>query len=326
MPGAWVLSIGHGACVPPRRLSSHAPADRHGIVTHADALRDGVDLDVLYRDLRSGRLERAHRGVYRLPDAEDPHAAARAAVRHLGASAVVVIDSAAGLHQLEGARNRPTVAAAVPRGSERRQRAGIALHFWDMPASDVVEVDGIAVTSVVRTLADCARLLPRFEAVALVDSALHRGLVVPEQFDQIGAIMGRRPGCPAGRQVLRDARVGAQSPLETRVRLRASDGGFPPDRLQVPVHEAQGRLIGIVDLGYRLPNGGWLYVEADGRSVHELPDAVLHDRHRQNAIVNQSGSHLLRVTWDDTMDARTIPDLLRPILRRHGWRPASRGC
>jgi len=310
--------------MPPRRPTSAASVDAFGIVTHADAVRDGVDRDVLYRDLRSGRLERVHRGVYRRPGDDDSHAAARAAVTHLGSTAVVVVDAAARLHGLAGARERPTVALAVPRGCERRQRAGIALHFWDMPASDVVEVDGIPVTSLVRTVADCARLLPRFEAVALVDSALHQGLLVPARFDQVAAIMARRPGCPAGRRVLRDARTGAQSPLETRVRLRASDGGFPPDRLQVPVHDPEGRLIAVADAGYRLPGGGWLYVEADGRSVHELPEAVLHDRRRQNGILSQADSFLVRVTWADTMDARTIPDVLRPILVRHGWRPSPR--
>lgn len=307
--------------MPRLRPVSTAPTDPFGLIRLDAAVEAGASPDAIYRDARAGRLERAHRGVYRRPEVVDAHAALRAAIAHLGPTAIGVVHSAARTHGLAGAWDRSAVAVAVPRGLEKRQRAGIDLHFWRIPDVDVVSVDGLPVTSVARTLADTSRLLSRFEAVALVDSALHQGLIVPAQFDQVAAMMGRRPRCPRGRAVLRAARIGAQSPLETRVRLRAADGGFPPDALQVPIRADDGHLVGYADMGYRLPGGGWLYVEADGLAVHELPEAVLHDRSRQNAIVTKPGTHLVRVTWADTTDAATIPGLLRPTLQRVGWHP-----
>ena len=110
---------------------------------------------------------------------------------------------------------------ALPPGLERRQRDGIDLHFWDIPESDVTIVDGLRVTSLQRTVADVSRLLPRFVAVSCLDSALDQGLLDLGDLDAVRDLMARRRNCVAGRRHLAEARVGAQSPLETRVRLRA---------------------------------------------------------------------------------------------------------
>jgi hypothetical protein len=136
--------------------------------------------------------------------------------------------------------------------------------------------------------------------------------------------MARRRNCVAGRRHAEEARVGAQSPLETRVRLEAADAGLPPDGLQVPVFSSDGALLGYGDMGYRLPSGGWLIVEADGRSVHELPAALLHDRRRQNAFLGEPDISVVRFTWDDTRHRSYIPSVIRPILARSGWLPPRR--
>jgi hypothetical protein len=247
-----------------------------------------------------------------------------AAALHLGPEAVAVIGSAAQVHGIEGLPFGWTPQLALPPGLERRQREGMDLHFWNLAADDVTMIDGLAVTSIQRTVADICRLLPRTLAVACVDSALHLGLITPEDMDEVRNLMARRRNCVAGRRHLALARPGAQSPLETRVRLRASDGGLAPDALQVPVMSSIGALLGYADLGYRLPSGGWLLVEADGRSVHELPEAVLHDRHRQNAFMGVPGIRVVRFAWADTLSPAIIPGTLRPMLQAAGWRPDRR--
>jgi len=309
--------------MPSRRPVTTALADSRGVVVRADALAGGLARGIVDRDVTAGRLTAAHRGVYLVPEAADSRPARlRAALAHLGPQAVAVVEAAADVHGLDGTPARAGPRIAVPRGQAKRQRAGITLHFWDLPAAEVTVVDGVRVTTIARTLADVCRLLPRYEAVAIVDSALHRGAIALDDLAAVAELMRRRPGGPAGRRVLAQARFGAQSPLETRVRLRASDAGYPPDALQVPVRDDEGRLIGFGDIGYELPGGGWLIVEADGRSVHEAPAAVLHDRRRQNALLAQPGIVVVRVTWADTRNARTIPTQIAPILQRAGWRPA----
>ncbi len=243
---------------------------------------------------------------------------------HVGPESVAVIGSAAIVHGLQGLPQVWTPQLAVPPGLERRQRAGMEIHVWDLGEHEVVVVDAIAVTNVIRTLADVCRVLPDLQSVALVDSAMHQRLIRPEQLPDVRAMMERRRGCVAGRRRLELARAGAQSPGETRVRLLAAQAGMPPDELQVPVRDRHGRLLGYADLGYRLANG-WLLVEFDGRNVHELPDAVLADRHRQNAMLAQAGTIMVRFAWEDTYSAATIDRALRPILTAAGWRPRTTG-
>jgi hypothetical protein len=162
------------------------------------------------------------------------------------------------------------------------------------------------------------------QAVACLDSALDLKLVEQSSLPDIAQLMRRKPMCVSARRRLAECRVGAQSPLETRVRLRATDEGLPPDELQVPVVSPAGAVLGYGDMGYRLPDGRWLIVEADGRSVHELPEAVLHDRRRQNSFSALADVSVLRFTWPDTQSRLTIPNVLRPLLEREGWRPNPR--
>lgn len=291
------------------------------MTTLAAATAAGLSRDALRRDVDAQRLDRPYRGVYGPHGPLDDIARLRAALLHLGPESVAVLGSAALVHGLQGVPRGWTPQAALPPGLERRQRSGLDLHFWDLAADEVTEVDGVAVTSLRRTLADVCRLLPRFTAVACVDSALDSGAIAPANLDSIRHLMERRRNAVAGRRHLLQARPGAQSPLETRVRLRAGDAGLAPDRLQVPVHSPAGVLLGYGDLGYRLPGDGWLIVEADGRNVHELPQAVLHDRRRQNSFVSVPGISVLRFTWADTLAPAYIPGVLRPMLARAGWTP-----
>ena len=47
----------------------------------------------------------------------------------------------------------------------------------------------------------------------------------------------------------------AESPLETRVRLLATDAGYPPDELQLPERDAYGQVLGFGDLAWWLSGG-----------------------------------------------------------------------
>lgn len=292
-----------------------------------------LPLGLNYADVRrrqnAGELVRRFRGVYSLPTTgvhpdDEAELLLRAAHAHLGPESTLVLGSALRMHGIAGVVGRTIPQLAVPPGLEKHQRPGVQIHVWQIADDQRVYVEGLPVTSIHRTLADTTRHLPRLQAVSCLDSALHLGAVTVDDLQQVRALMRRRRHCVAGRARLAEARIGAQSPLETRVRLRATDGGFPPDALQVPITTANGTVIGYGDIGYHLPNGTWLVVEADGRAVHELPEAILHDRHRQNAFTGQAGAATIRFTWADTLAPHTIPSVLRPALSRAGWRPNPR--
>lgn len=287
------------------------------------AVSGGAGRDAVRDDVLRGRATRAHRGVYLVPgfDAADEFQRERAALLHLGPGAYLVLASAASLHGMLGPVGARAPQLAVPPGLEKRQRSGIELHFWNIPHGELVVVDEMLATSVKQTLADCARLLPRMQAVSCLDSALHLGLISMQELLDLRGLMSRKRQCVAGRQRLLEARLGAQSPLETRVRLRASDAGFAPDALQVPIRSASSVLLGYGDMGYELPDGSWLIVEADGLRYHDQPDALLHDRRRQNAFLNARVASIVRFTWDDTAHDAYIPSVLAAALGKAGWRP-----
>ncbi|MEW2385895.1 hypothetical protein AB0873_27920 [Micromonospora sp. NPDC047707] len=142
--------------------------------------------------------------------------------------------------------------------------------------------------------------LPQSSEIHVADDDL---LAIPR------LIRGRR-GAVAARSYLAEADGRAQSPLETRARLRCVDGRVPPDVLQLEVRDGDGYLLGVGDLGWRASR---VIAEADGRGPHGTPDAIFADRRRQNRLVN-AGWTILRFTWQDTLDPAYIPWTVRNAI------------
>lgn len=304
-------------------MTEHLPSSAP--MTLDELMRNGITSAQRRRDVRAGRLTRAFRGVYGVPDVDDVALdQLRSAHAHLGAESIAVLRSALRLHGIDGVMGTHIPQLAMPPGLEKHQRRGVDIHFWKLATDEVCIAGGLPTTTVARTLADCARLLPRMQAVACLDSALHLGLITMQEVLDLRGLMSRKRQCVAGRQRLLEARVGAQSPLETRVRLRASDAGLEPDALQVPIRSVSSVLLGYGDMGYELTDGSWLIVEADGLRYHDQPDALLHDRRRQNAFLNARVASVVRFTWEDTAHDAYIPSVLRAALDKAGWRPRRR--
>lgn len=126
---------------------------KHGYVT----TRDARDLDIDPTQLRlmaaRGRLERAGRGVYRVPllprGAHDELAAAVAWSLGRG---VVSHESALQLHGLADV-NPSRIHLTVPRENHPRAAGGemYRTHRRDLAPSDVTQVDSLPVTTVTRT-------------------------------------------------------------------------------------------------------------------------------------------------------------------------------
>lgn len=204
-----------------------------------------------------------------------------------------------GLPPWDGAVHMTFPAAGTP-----RKVPGITLHTWATDPADTTVLGGLRLTAPGRTLRGTLLRVDRYTAVCLLDSALNRGLVSPADLPGLTAANAGRPGCTRSLPWWGLADGRAQSPLETRVRLVCADGGVPPDDLQHPFYDDHGRLIAVGDLWWRDRR---LLVEADGRGPHERPDALLHDRRRQNALtLAHPGIRILRFTWADLTVPRAI--------------------
>ncbi len=63
--------------------------------------------------------------------------------------------------------------------------SGAHLHRATVPASDLAAIDGVAVTSVPRTLIDLGRHRPLATAVAAMDHALRKGMVTGAELEAV---------------------------------------------------------------------------------------------------------------------------------------------
>ncbi len=292
-------------------------ARQDGLITREQALRAGFGRNEIDWLAGAGRWRPIARAVYLVGgDVEagpSRRCEIRAALLALGPAAHAVLDTAAELHGIAGLPRSGEIHVGLPGRCGRPQHANrpdVVLHQFEHPAGSVVRVDGIPVTSPVVTLAEVVLRAARYPAVSALDSALYRGLVTDDDLLLVRALVKGRRGAIAARGYLAEADGRAQSPLETRTRLRCVDGRVPPDVLQIDVRDDDGYLLGIGDLGWRAPK---VIAEADGRAPHGTPEAVFADRRRQNRLVN-AGWTVLRFTWQDTLDPAYIPWTVRSAI------------
>jgi hypothetical protein len=234
-------------------------------------------------------------------------------VLSLGSGAHAVFGTAAELYGIAGLPRRDEIHVAVPGRAAKMARAtdpSIVLHQLEHPQGAVVQVNGIAATKPRLTVSEIILRERRYAAVSVLDSALSQGLLTTECLATIPALIRGRRGAVAARGYLSEADGRAQSPLETRSRLRCVDGGVPPDVLQLQVRDDDGYLLGVGDLGWRGPR---VIAEADGQDAHGTPQAVYADRRRQNRLVN-AGWTILRFTWQDTLHPNYIPHTVRQAI------------
>ncbi|WP_433011931.1 type IV toxin-antitoxin system AbiEi family antitoxin domain-containing protein [Kribbella sp. CA-294648] len=266
---------------------------RAGSTTFAQ-LRTGASGRAIRKALASGSIQRIARGVYALPPAADPLAAARAqggVVSHL---------SAAVLHGFE-VLDLPAVAqVTVPRGQHQRASTIDCKLHW---ADDVPALDGR--TTKLRTVLDCARTLPFAAGLCVADSALRKGGIQRDQLLAAAAgLLG--PGSGRARRVAAAADGRAESPLESVLRavlLEAGIDGFVPQ--WVIQDETFSARVDLADPVLELA------LEADSFAHHGTRAALARDCRRHTQLTVR-GWRLLRFSWEDVMlDPGWVVDAVR---------------
>ncbi|MEH0935687.1 DUF559 domain-containing protein [Micromonospora psammae] len=290
-------------------------AAQDGVVTRAQALRAGFSRHEIDNLVAFKRWLPLARAVYQMDPRVEPsrRARIRAAVLSFGSAAHAVLGTAAELHGIAGLPVTERIHLALPARAARPVRFAephIVVHQLRRSAVSLLSVDGIPVTSPLDTVTDVILRERRYPAVCLLDSALNRGLVTDDDLLAIPRLIRGRRGAVAARGYLAEVDARAQSPLETRARLRCVDGRVPPDVLQWAVRDRDGYLLGVGDLGWRASR---VIAEADGRAPHSTPDAIFADRRRQNRLAN-AGYTVLRFTWHDTLDPNYIPWTVRQAI------------
>jgi hypothetical protein len=187
----------------------------------------------------------------------------------------------------------------------------------DPPLAEVTVVDGLPVTTLARTLVDCAADLPRLEAVAAADQILRAGVETQRLAEALEPLHGDRLRRANATLLASDPR--AESPMESWTRCLIGDAGLPAPVPQLRVRAPNGRSR-FLDLGWDRWRIG---VEYDGTATHLGLAAETGDRRRHHLLENL-GWEVEVLTASDVM-AHPRPWLvrLRDLLLRKGWDPSA---
>lgn len=233
------------------------------ILTTTDLAALGVGDKAVRQLLKEGTLIQLRRGFYRRPlpsDTQDfshwpigePEHRHRflidATLPTLSTGTVFSHISAATLHGLPvpvGLLRRASVlrdgsgSGAISRTTHRR--------YAPLPVEHRTEIDGLPVTTLVRTAVDLGRTLPFPDAVAVMDAALAKGVERDALLDALGS---RRPHNAKARAAIAFADPKAESPGESRCRATMKLAGVPIPTLQFVVTNTAGEHVARTDFAW----------------------------------------------------------------------------
>ncbi|RFU21325.1 hypothetical protein [Geodermatophilus marinus] len=198
------------------------------------------------------------------------------------------------------------------------RRAGLVVHARGIAAADVVDLDGLAVTSGPQTWLDLAPLLPPQELVAVGDALMRGGHLTADDLAARLARAGGLRGVVRARECapLLDGRAASRPESLTRYWLVTSD--LPALEIQMPVHDRWGREVVHADLGW----SRWrVAVEYEGRQ-HADHDQFGRDLDRYS-LMAADGWLLLRFAARHVDGPTVVVERCRRALLSRGWRPDS---
>jgi hypothetical protein len=162
-----------------------------------------------------------------------------------------------------------------------RPPPGIVVRNERIDADDIMQLDGLLVTTPERTAFDLARHLPREVAVRYLDSLARATGLTTASALSLARKYPRARGLPHARIALALMDAGAQSPKETWLRLVLVDAGLPAPRTQIRVTDGVSEAF--IDMGYDEPMVGLDYEGAHhsenrGQYVYDIGRAELIER------------------------------------------------
>jgi hypothetical protein len=283
----------------PDRGIAELAQGQHGVVARGQLRALGLATGAINLRIANGRLHRLHRGVYAVGHLMlTDEGFWMAAVLAAGSGTVLSHHAAASLW---GMRRTASRVIDVTAPTQHQARPGIRFHCSRLPVDEVTTKDGIAVTTVPRTLFDLAAVLSLDQLRRAVNEAEIRRLWDPLSLHDLLKRHPRRPGAGSVRAVLATPGAGiTRNDIEERFLGLLDRAGLPRPATNVPLR-----------LGARFiePDCMWrderLIVELDGYGTHHTRAAYENDRARDRELT-ASGWRVMRVTWrqlDDEPEA-----------------------
>lgn len=250
----------------------------------AEAKRLGISAKQIERAVAAGKLRRVFRGVYVPTHLEDTIALRAVAIALVIADHNVVVDrTAAWLHGVDcvtWAEHAvlPPVETCALRGRRRTDLTGADGRERDLAAQDIQTIDGVRVTTPLRTALDLGCNLRRREAYAAMNALARRHHLTAAMLAiELPRFRGRR-GVVQLRELIPLVDPRLESERESWTLLEIHDAGLP---LPTPQHwiVIDGVPTYRLDLAYPELR---VCVEYDGFDAHaRTPEQVAHDEARR---------------------------------------------
>jgi hypothetical protein len=175
--------------------------------------------------------------------------------------------------------------------------------------------DGVALTSVARTVVDLARVSSFRDGVVAADSALRAGKTTVAEIGDVIADCERWPGVKRARRVAAFADGSSESALESIGRAAFHEHGLPAPELQVWVGSDELGVVGRTDFLWRKHR---TIAEADGALKYADPGRAIGQLNR-DAQLRDAGFDVTHFTWHEiTMTPLQVVERIRAALARGG--------
>ena len=203
-------------------------------------------------NLRSSKYQHVFRTVWAPADAPDDRDFRLAAVRLILPKLAVVWGlTAAWLYGLDVRREDDLdIHVSFPAGKRIRRRPGLRVSEESLAPTDIHDMNGLQLTTPVRTTFDCLRLERGSNRLVVADAMMHAGLVTVPDLAAYFASKTRLRNLRIAEQLIADIEPLSESPMETRTRLVLTNAGLPRPVAQFEVRNSRGVFAGRVDLAY----------------------------------------------------------------------------
>jgi hypothetical protein len=222
-------------------LGEDSPLPIDGPFTAAYAASVGVGPGLRRRLVEIGLLRPVLRGVLVATQVPDSLRLRVGAVRLVVPEHAVAVDRlAAWIHGVDAlprsAIHEMPSLDVFSRAGSRMRRDSIRSGVRGLTASDVCIIDGLQVTTPLRTACDLGRLLWRYDALGAIDGFLRLGVAQDEMFGEVERFKGFR-GVVQLRTLVPLGDPKAESQPESALRLHWHEAELPWPETQIWVHD-----------------------------------------------------------------------------------------
>jgi hypothetical protein len=207
--------------------------------------------------------------------------------------------------------------AKIEHAGRRVRKHSVRGHRLWLPANHVTTVEGTRVTTVERTLVDCAALVNDDHLLAMGDCAAQSELLDHERLDDVLTWAAGRRGIRRARSVAGLIRMGVESPQESRLRWLLIVNELPEPDIN-PWIVVDGERAARLDLAYLSARIG---IEYDGDWHAETRD---HDVRRRNMLAREGWAIVVARKEDLESPDRLLKEIRelfrdRQVRRKRRW-------